>query len=49
MTLPDCPSCDTVKSLEKVRADGNGLVWCHCTACSKLCLVKDGRVIHKGT
>lgn len=49
MTLPDCESCDSANSLEKIRADTSGLVWAVCKSCSKVCLVKDGRVIHKGT
>lgn len=49
MTLPDCPSCDAANSLEKIRADDKGCVWTICTVCSKTALVKDGRVIHKGT
>lgn len=49
MTLPDCPSCDSADSLEKARADDKGCIWAYCKSCSKLCLIKDGRIIHKGT
>lgn len=48
-TLPDCESCEATNSLEKIRADEKGCIWCLCSCCAKTCLVKDGRVIHKGT
>lgn len=46
--LPDCPSCDAAASLEKIRADAGGLIWCYCRVCSKTVLIDaDGRIVHK--
>lgn len=48
MELPDCPApgCDAANSLEGVRVDVHGSIWCVCLCCAKECLVKDGRVVH---
>jgi hypothetical protein len=50
MDLPDCPRCDANRTLEKIRADLHGKVWCYCRCCAASVLIDaDGRVLHAST
>lgn len=45
--LPDCPHCDSARTLSAERAEPRGVRVCWCDSCGKQCRVNvDGAVIH---
>lgn len=42
-----CPSCDTVDSLEPVESEGRGVIVYVCTSCAKRCRINAyGEIVH---
>lgn len=47
ITKIDCPKCDAAATLEKIRADHRGSIWCLCSCCAATVLIDaDGRIVH---